>query len=223
MTTDTNDKTANLIKELRSYADYHETLWPAQGLGVVQAVMRDAINRIEADAKRIRELELSRLQESNKADRYDAQLEEMIVSNNVFRAQIAELEAEVAGLRNAHFTLLREQNTTRCIEWMEAPPSLENISFHALELGGECGEAQNICKKIDRHRMEIPGALSPKEGKPMLGEELADVIICCDMVASIFNIDLWHEVCRKFNKTSSKHGFNTMLPPKPTAKSGEGE
>ncbi len=123
--------------------------------------------------------------------------------------EITRLREELAG----EFSILRNTNKTRCVEWMDSLPELENIDFHALELGGECGEAQNICKKIARHRRGIPGALSPEEARPMLAEELADIIICCDMVAAILNIDLWDEVCRKFNKTSAKHGFVTMLPP----------
>ena len=110
-----------------------------------------------------------------------------------------------------NFDDLRKANEDRCIEWMGAPPNLKDISFHACELGGEVGEALNICKKIDRYRMNIPGKIPPLQGRPMLAEELADVIICVDMIASILDIDLAESVRRKFNATSEKHGFNIKL------------
>ena len=112
------------------------------------------------------------------------------------------------------FEDIRNANMTRCIEWMGALPSPQNIAFHGLELGGEAGEAQNICKKIARYYMDgIPGYLHPDLATPMLAEELADVIICVDMIAATLNIDLAEAVKDKFNATSDKHGFKTHLLP----------
>ena len=106
---------------------------------------------------------------------------------------------------------LAAANRERCREWMGDLPKIKNIAFHALELGGECGEAQNICKKIDRWRQGIPGAMHPDDARDSLAEELADVIICCSMVALTLDINLGAAVTNKFNATSEKHGFKVKL------------
>ena len=46
-----------LIERLRSFANYHEDLWPAQGMGIAQVAFRDAITTIETLQARIAELE----------------------------------------------------------------------------------------------------------------------------------------------------------------------
>ena len=99
----------------------------------------------------------------------------------------------------------------RCYEWMGEAPNVKNLAFHGLELGGEVGEAQNVMKKLDRWTQDIPGKINPGTGVPMLAEELADVIICVDMIAAIYDIDLVESVVDKFNKTSDKHNFTTHL------------
>lgn len=106
---------------------------------------------------------------------------------------------------------LRRANIMRCYEWMGGAPDVKNLAFHGLELGGEVGEAQNIIKKLIRWYDGIPGKINPEIGVPMLAEELADVIICIDLIAATYNIDLVKAVTDKFNATSDKHKFTTHL------------
>lgn len=87
---------------------------------------------------------------------------------------------------------LRYLNTRRTKEWTGNEPRIEDCDFYSNELIGEIGEAANIIKKISRHQREWRGGLDPKSftTKQMLGEELADVVICCDLLALSLNIDL---------------------------------
>lgn len=85
-----------------------------------------------------------------------------------------------------------------------------------MELGGEAGEVLNVCKKLVRERIGAPGSRATTAD---LAEELADVIICCELVAAQEDIDLGSSVISKFNKTSQKVGLKTRL----TAGIGGGE
>lgn len=100
---------------------------------------------------------------------------------------------------------LRQANIARSEEWSPAGVSL---SFRGNELAGEVGEACNILKKIDRERMGLPGS---RATRMQLIEELADVIICVDLIAMEFNVDLTKAVRAKFNATSEKVGLKTRL------------
>ncbi len=44
-----------------------------------------------------------------------------------------------------------------------------------------------------------------------LSEELADVVICADLLAAKYNIDLEAAVKDKFNKTSDKYNLGVKL------------
>lgn len=65
---------------------------------------------------------------------------------------------------------------------------------------GELGEYANLRKKVER------GDLTPEEAKPMLADELADVVIYLDILAAQLGIDLGEAVMKKWNKTSEKVG-----------------
>ena len=111
---------------------------------------------------------------------------------------------------------LRKANRERAEEWMKsAGVTLGDlpVGFHGNELAGEAGEACNVIKKIDRHAYGMPGAMDPGQLGTILalGEELADVIICVDLIADKMGIDLIKMTERKFNYTSHKHGFKTKL------------
>ena len=109
------------------------------------------------------------------------------------------------------FQDLRDANVTRCIEWMGHKPDRKNLAFHGLELGGEVGEALNIMKKLERGQMGMPGELNLIAGMHKLAKELADVVVCVDIIASLYGINLADEIEAKFNETSDKHGFETHL------------
>lgn len=105
-----------------------------------------------------------------------------------------------------HFTSLREANAHRRHLWANG----EDVSllFRATELGGECGEVLNVCKKIERERRGWRGSRATIQD---LADELADVVICADLLAQTEGIDLDAAVAAKFNATSEKVGLKTRL------------
>lgn len=104
---------------------------------------------------------------------------------------------------------LREANEVREQEW--DPDSRITIEYRGNELAGEVGEACNIIKKLARERLGIRGSRATTE---QLAMELADVVICADLIAMQAGIDLESAVIRKFNGTSEKYGLNTRLAPR---------
>ena len=104
------------------------------------------------------------------------------------------------------FTTLRAANLARQAEW--DPDDRITLAFRGNEMGGECGEAQNVIKKLERERLGIRGSRATVRD---LAEELADVVICADLIAMAEGIDLDQAIARKFNLTSEKQGLETRL------------
>lgn len=104
------------------------------------------------------------------------------------------------------YTTLREANIARQKEW-DAGNQI-SLAYRGNELAGEVGEACNVIKKLERERLGIRGSRASVE---QLAEELADIIICADLVAMAEGIDLDLAVAQKFNATSEKVGLNTRL------------
>ncbi|MFN7110288.1 MAG: MazG-like family protein [Brevundimonas sp.] len=104
------------------------------------------------------------------------------------------------------FSTLRAANRARQAEW--DPSTQITLAFRGNELGGECGEAQNVIKKLERERLGIRGSRATVED---LAEELADVVICADLIAMDADIDLDSAVEAKFNATSHKNHLKTHL------------
>jgi NTP pyrophosphatase (non-canonical NTP hydrolase) len=102
------------------------------------------------------------------------------------------------------FEKLRFANAKRAEEW----GGLVSLSFRGNELAGEVGEACNVIKKLERARMGLRGS---RDTVAHLAEELADVIICVDLIATQEGIDLGAAVVAKFNATSEKVGLRTRL------------
>lgn len=135
-------------------------------------------------------------------------------------ARVAELESIVAEAKAA-LTLrrLREANIRRAVQWNPLGAKIP-LSFALMELAGEVGEACNAGKKLARHELGLVGGVSDVTH---LREELADVVICVDLVAIKAGIDLEKAVVDKFNATSRKHGFTVMLgEAAEAARAGEG-
>jgi len=103
-------------------------------------------------------------------------------------------------------TSLRAANIARQAEW--DPSDKITLTYRLNELAGETGEACNVGKKIERERLGIRGSRDTVEH---LAEELADVVICADLVAMAEGIDLDAAVAAKFNATSEKVGLTTRL------------
>lgn len=102
---------------------------------------------------------------------------------------------------------LRAANRARQVEWDQEGQI--TLSYRGNELAGEVGEACNVIKKLDRERMGIRGSRATKD---QLAEELADVVICADLIAMDAGIDLLNDaVPSKFNATSEKVGLKTRL------------
>lgn len=102
--------------------------------------------------------------------------------------------------------LLRIATTKRQEEWSKGQKL--PLSFRGNELAGETGEVCNELKKLERFRLGMVGGKEDIQG---LKEEIADVLICLDLVAMEFDISLEEVVRDKFNKTSEKYGLKTKL------------
>lgn len=106
-------------------------------------------------------------------------------------------------------TNLRPANIARQNEWDQ--DNQITAAYRGNELAGEVGEACNLIKKLERERLGIRGSRATVEE---LADELADVVICVDLIAMHYGIDLEAAIVRKFNATSEKVGLATRLAPK---------
>lgn len=126
--------------------------------------------------------------------------------DNFRRATVEEVLEFSDAFDNA-FDELRRANIARQIEWDTGTEKVSAL-FKTTEAAGEFGEMCNVVKKLERERLGMKGSRDTVEH---LAEEMADVIICVDLIAEYYGIDLWQAVRSKFNKTSEKNGFKTML------------
>jgi NTP pyrophosphatase (non-canonical NTP hydrolase) len=80
-------------------------------------------------------------------------------------------------------------------------------------LCGEAGEAANVVKKIRRYECGIKEADKATEAMLIdhLGNELADVIVYADLLATKYGIDLPRKIIEKFNAVSEREGFPQRL------------
>ncbi|WNL50680.1 nucleotide pyrophosphohydrolase [Ruegeria phage RpAliso] len=104
---------------------------------------------------------------------------------------------------------LREANRARQKEW----GGYENADelFRAIELGEEAGEVLGAVKKLTRERRGIVGNRPGVDRMQNLREEMGDVLICLDLLADAFDINLLDCVTDKFNKTSTKNGIPVFV------------
>lgn len=106
----------------------------------------------------------------------------------------------------SYHLLLRSANRARQKEW--DPSDKITLAYRGNEIAGEVGEACNVIKKLERERLGIKGSRDTVEH---LAEELADVMICADLIAMHEGIDLDATVRSKFNATSEKVGLRTRM------------
>lgn len=104
------------------------------------------------------------------------------------------------------YSTLRAANAARQLKW-DADNQI-TAAYRGNELAGEVGEACNVIKKLERERLGIRGSRATVDD---LADELADVLICADLIAMQYGIDLDAAVSRKFNATSQKVGLATRL------------
>lgn len=112
---------------------------------------------------------------------------------------------------------LRDANVARQAEWDAAGQI--TLTFRGNELAGEVSEACNVIKKLERERLGIAGSRASVED---LAHELADVVICADLIAMGEGIDLQAAVAAKFNLTSEKVGLGSRLAAEPPVVMGRG-
>jgi NTP pyrophosphatase (non-canonical NTP hydrolase) len=105
-------------------------------------------------------------------------------------------------------TILRRANIARQEEW-DPNCVLKTLEFKGNEMAGEVGEACNVIKKLVKEKHGLPGKRATVDD---LAEELADVIICADLIAAELEINLADAIRQKFNSKSRELGFTTIVP-----------
>lgn len=83
-------------------------------------------------------------------------------------------------------------------------------------MGGECGEAQNVVKKLRRlETLTMGGHNSGDTDREVLvdklGEEIADTVLYAVLLAAYYGIDLTERIVWKFNLVSEGCGFPERL------------
>lgn len=101
---------------------------------------------------------------------------------------------------------LRAANVKCQKEWDS--DSRISLTYRACELAGELGEALNVLKKIERENLGLRGSRATVDD---LADELADVIICVDLLMMDLDIDMHAAVSKKFNQTSKKYNLKTRM------------
>lgn len=87
---------------------------------------------------------------------------------------------------------LRSANVARNLEW-ENKAKPFTLIFWANELAGEVGEACNILKKFDREFNY--GVRGSRATLPALSEELADIMICADLLGMAMQLNYREDLC----------------------------
>lgn len=116
------------------------------------------------------------------------------------------------------FLTLHEVNVQRCNRWHEGGVDDWSPSDWGVAMAGEAGEVCNAIKKLNRIRDSIKSINAPgreiqstAEAIDKIGEELADTVLYCDLLASRLRINLEKEIKRKFNKVSEEYNFPERL------------
>lgn len=105
------------------------------------------------------------------------------------------------------FDTLAEANILRQLEI--DPQAKLDVLFKTVELAGECGEACNVVKKLERERLGIMGSRDTVEH---LANELADIVICTSILANYFKINLGKAIVTKFNAGTDSRRLKVRLP-----------
>lgn len=106
---------------------------------------------------------------------------------------------------------LRKQNKLRQVAWPADFP-VDEI-YKSNELANEVGELCGAVKKLYRakHNIAGNGSKTYEEVYNNFEEELGDVLICLDLLAAYFDVDLEEVTRDKFNKTSKKVNIDIFL------------
>lgn len=101
------------------------------------------------------------------------------------------------------FNTLRKANVERC-EDAFFPLSSKDGPWWGNAMAGECGEACNVVKKIDRDGLT-------DQLLQDLAYELADLVTYADLLAARFGIDLGAAITEKFNIVSLRRRSTITL------------
>ena len=104
------------------------------------------------------------------------------------------------------FREFQEITTDRTMKWHGI--CSWSLSDWAVAMAGECGEACNVIKKMNRKRI-LSESDDPEyhELKAALAEEIADTVTYAFLLAERCGFDMDEIVTAKFNKVSKRHGF----------------
>jgi NTP pyrophosphatase (non-canonical NTP hydrolase) len=107
---------------------------------------------------------------------------------------------------------IQQISAQRCTRWHHADTEPWSLADWGNAMGGECGEAQNVIKKIRRIQTGTVGGHNAADTdlvalRAKLGEELADTVLYAVLVADNEGIDLATAVVAKFNLVSEACGF----------------
>lgn len=116
--------------------------------------------------------------------------------------------AFINGQTGRVFTSLREANAARQVLWNGGEHKSNGPLYAATELAGEVGELCNVVKKLEREKRGLAGS---RATRGQLEDEIGDVLICLDLLASEYGVDINVAAGRKFNKTSEKLGFPVAM------------
>lgn len=94
-------------------------------------------------------------------------------------------------------------NEIRSKEVFGAHPKEQPLTFWAVGLAGEVGEACNVIKKYERGD-DLPNF------DTMLADELGDSLMHLCLLASHLGIDLMEVSIAKFNKVNDKYGRSDL-------------
>jgi len=131
---------------------------------------------------------------------YEADCEDLAIWNDQQRQQDMRYGPKRSQLS---FKDLRKISEQRCNEAF-FPLESKDGPWWGNAMAGECGEACNVVKKIDRDGLT-------EERVAALAKELADVVTYADLLAARFGIDLGLAVAEKFNEVSERVGSDLRL------------
>lgn len=146
------------------------------------------------------------LQKMQRSADHIGEATEKVIADHAELARLAEAPTLAMNSPMTTHPTLRSANIARQGEW--DPDNQISAAYRGNELAGEVGEACNVIKKLERERL---GILGSRATVGELADELADVLICADLIAMHYGIDLEAAVARKFNATSEKVGLQTRL------------
>ena len=104
------------------------------------------------------------------------------------------------------FDNLRRANDKRQQEWPGSDQA--DLEFRTIEVAEEAGEIAGAVKKLLRSQRGIKGTTADLND---IEDEMGDLIVSLDLLASELGIDLGEAVVSKFNKTSHKYELQTRL------------